>query len=307
MPAASGGKITKLKAKILQYKDFFSIFPEEIFFTTRSQQELTEVWRKHHRTFQAISQAEADLSQHLALRGGEATVEALSEAAGASVPLHVEGDLENPNWRETLRCSQSQLNNRARASITLMRRLCRLSPPSNVYLTEQTTPMYRWMKANHPNTIGSEFIDPALASGTLVGDVRHEDLTHLSFPDASIELLACFDVLEHVPSYQTAIQEIARVMQPGGNILMTFPFTGQESTMVRARMHPNGVIEHLLPPEFHGNPMRPGDGILCFYHFGFDILDGLRQAGFRDASIRWFWSSARGNIGQIQPYLHAQR
>ncbi len=290
-----------------QIKEFFSGFPEELFFTTRSRQELTEVWREHHRTFRAIAEAEAALAQQLALRGGEPTVEAFSEAAGAPVALHVDGALEHPNWRETLRCSQTQLMNRSRAAITLMRRLCGLQPSSRVYLTEQTTPTCRWMMANHPHSVGSEFVDPSLASGTLVGDLRHEDLTRLSFADASIEILASFDVLEHVPNYSAALREIARVVQPGGHALMTFPFTALDATTVRARMTASGEVEHLMPPEFHGDPVRPEGGILCFYHFGFDVLDELRAAGFRDATVRWFWSSARGNLGGLQSYVHAER
>lgn len=285
----------------------FSAFPEELFFTTRSRQDLTGVWQEHHGTFKAIAAAEAALAQELALRPGAATVDAFSEAASATVPLHVDGALDNPNWRETLRCSQSQLINRSRAAVTLLRRVCGLDASSRVYVTEQTTPMYRWMTANYPRTVGSEFVDPSLASGTRVDGVRHEDLTRLSFADASIDLLASFDVLEHVPDYEAALREIARVVRPGGHVLMTFPFTGQDATIVRARLGATGEVEHLLPPEFHGDPVRPEGGILCFYHFGFDILDGLRQAGFRDASVRWYWSSARGNLGGIQSYVHAER
>ena len=285
----------------------FSAFPEELFFTTRSRQDLTAVWQEHHGTFKAIAAAEAALAQEFALRPGAATVDAFSEAASATVPLHVDGALDNPNWRETLRCSQSQLINRSRAAVTLLRRVCGLDASSRVYVTEQTTPMYRWMTANYPRTVGSEFVDPSLASGTRVDGVRHEDLTRLSFADASIDLLASFDVLEHVPDYEAALREIARVVRPGGHVLMTFPFTGQDATIVRARLGATGEVEHLLPPEFHGDPVRPEGGILCFYHFGFDILDGPRQAGFRDASVRWYWSSARGNLGGIQSYVHAER
>ena len=115
-----------------QVREFFSAFPEELFFTARSRQELTKVWREHHRTFRGIAEAEDALAQQLALRGGEPTVEAFSEAAGGPVALHVDGALEHPNWRETLQCSQTQLMNRSRAAITLMRRLCGIQPSSRV-------------------------------------------------------------------------------------------------------------------------------------------------------------------------------
>jgi SAM-dependent methyltransferase len=140
--------------------------------------------------------------------------------------------------------------------------------------------MYRWMKANHPNTIGSEFIDPALASGTLVGDVRHEDLTHLSFPDASIELLACFDVLEHVPNPRRGLSGVFRTLAPGGRHIFTVPFNrGVETTVVRTLLE-EGVLTYLLPPEYHGDPIRD-EGALVFTDFGSDLVDLITSVGFQ--------------------------
>ena len=54
--------------------------------------------------------------------------------------------------------------------------------------------------------------------------VQFEDVTRLSFADASRDLVVSFDVLEHVPDYRQALREFARVLAPGGALVLTAPF-----------------------------------------------------------------------------------
>jgi len=49
-------------------------------------------------------------------------------------------------------------------------------------------------------------------------------LTDLPHPDASVDLLVCYHVLEHVPDDKSAMAEIARVLKPGGIGLVQVPF-----------------------------------------------------------------------------------
>ena len=64
---------------------------------------------------------------------------------------------------------------------------------------------------------------------------------------------------------------------------------------MRARVLADGGIEHLLEPEIHGDPVA--GGVLCYYHFGWDLLDALRAAGFRDATWHRVWSAREGLFG----------
>jgi SAM-dependent methyltransferase len=84
------------------------------------------------------------------------------------------------------------------------------------------------------------------------------------------------------------LREFARVLAPGGRLVLTVPFLETvQQTLVRARLREDGSIEHLEPEEIHGDPVS--GGVLCFYHFGWDLLDALREAGFRRAEwIRSF-------------------
>jgi SAM-dependent methyltransferase len=50
-----------------------------------------------------------------------------------------------------------------------------------------------------------------------------EDALALSFPDAAFDLLISVDVLEHVGRPERMVEEIGRVLRPGGLALITFP------------------------------------------------------------------------------------
>ncbi|MGE3173149.1 MAG: class I SAM-dependent methyltransferase [Planctomycetota bacterium] len=45
----------------------------------------------------------------------------------------------------------------------------------------------------------------------------------LPFPDAAFDLVALFDAIEHIPDEHRAMQEIARVLKPGGRAFFTVP------------------------------------------------------------------------------------
>lgn len=201
--------------------------------------------------------------------------------------------------REQLCCGSCRLNARIRAGILLLGTT--LPDASDLYMTEQATPAFAWMQQRHPSVRGSEFqSDPgarARLAAHLVtlgghGPVHFEDVTALSFPGASIDAILSFDVLEHVPDYHAALCEFARVLRPDGALIATFPFTDDADTIVRAKLNRDGDIEHLLDPEYHGDPIS--GGVLCFYHFGWDLLHAVREAGFSSAQMVMPWSQECG-------------
>jgi SAM-dependent methyltransferase len=52
---------------------------------------------------------------------------------------------------------------------------------------------------------------------------RREDLTQMSFPDASFDLVYCSHVLEHIRDDFAAISEVRRVLTPGGIAILPVP------------------------------------------------------------------------------------
>jgi SAM-dependent methyltransferase len=216
-------------------------------------------------------------------------------------------DGRTPNWRERLTCRHCGMNNRMRTCVDVFDAVNSGGKAAEVYMTEQVTPTFRHV-AERCQLVGSEFVDPSLPSGTLVDGIRHEDLTALSFPDASFDALLSFDVLEHIPDAHAALVEIARVLRPGGHLILTAPFDVMSPTNVRrAYLDSAGTIVHVLPPEYHGDPVQPERGILCFWSFGWETVQDLRSIGFRDAAIAMMWSAEAGYLGANLPVVVATR
>jgi SAM-dependent methyltransferase len=212
------------------------------------------------------------------------------------------------NWRESGTCGVCGSITRIRLAAEWLARSASNYRDPQIYLTEQLTPLYKILLQRYPSLFGSEFVpnssDVPSVSRRLaryLGDenaqVRHEDICALTMASDSIHLIGSFDVLEHVPAYEDALTEFYRVLAPNGQLLLTAPFlNGDEKTLVRARWI-NGRLEHLLPAEYHGNPTLPEDGVLCYYHFGWDLLALLRLVGFRSVALLDAWGNDTAIFG----------
>ena len=83
-------------------------------------------------------------------------------------------------------------------------------------------------------------------------------------------------------------------------------FVEHKDDLVRARLEPDGTITHLEPPEYHGNPIDPENGALCFRYFGWDITHMLQEAGFTDVSLHFYWSRRLGYLGPTNSVIVAR-
>ena len=123
--------------------------------------------------------------------------------------------------------------------------------------------------------------DPSVSSDEGVNGVRSEDLTRLTYPDASFDLVLTSETLEHVPDLDAALAEIRRVLVPGGRHLFTVPACRVCPGRFReCRARPNGKVEH------HAVEIRhPGGdvGYPVFTEFGADLPAILKRAGFETA------------------------
>jgi SAM-dependent methyltransferase len=99
--------------------------------------------------------------------------------------------------------------------------------------------------------------------------VAIEDLTKLSYDDASFDVVLTSETLEHVPDLNSALAEIRRVLKPGGWHIFTVPVRpGVAKTLPRAEVGP--PIAH--PGGDWGYPV-------CT-EFGMDLVQVLERAGF---------------------------
>lgn len=227
--------------------------------------------------------------------------------------LYSDGSMQEgkriPNWRERVTCQGCQLNNRIRGCIHFLEQNLGCTPQSSIYISEQATPLYKYLKDNYTNLVGSEYFGARIPLGTTdsATGYRNESVTQLTFADASLDFMLSFDVFEHVPDYQAALRECYRCLKPGGKLLFTVPFNkGATLTEIRARVDESGTIEHLLEPIYHGDPINT-DGCLCFYTFGWDMLVRLRELGFKNAQAHVYWSREFAYLGHESILLSAER
>ncbi|MDP3749122.1 MAG: class I SAM-dependent methyltransferase [Phenylobacterium sp.] len=121
-----------------------------------------------------------------------------------------------------------------------------------------------------------------------------QDLEAQTFADESFDLVVTQDVLEHVLAPDRALAEIARTLKPGGLHICTVPIVNKERPSVRrAGRRPDGTVQHLLEPVFHGNPMDP-NGSLVTIDWGYDIAAYWDQARGLSTTIWTIDDASRG-------------
>ena len=273
-----------------------------------SQREPYLSWLENPECQQVRRTAEAPVAA--ALKRGEAPEFFCHAHQGRGQLVHSPNAVTSTGyyWRESGACSVCGAITRIRLAAEWFHRAASNTLRPRIYLTEQLTPLYKVLRTSFPTIVGSEFTpdeqERSKASWQLKGYlsdpmaiIRHEDVCQLRFPDESFDLIGSFDVLEHVPDYKQALSEFRRVLRDGGQLILTAPFlNASPTTLVRATIE-NANLVHLEPPEYHGNPTIPGDGVLCFYHFGWDLLDALRSAGFRSVALLDAWGDATATFG----------
>jgi len=211
------------------------------------------------------------------------------------------------NWRESMVCICS-LNNRMRASFHLFESLLEPDVNSKIYMTEQCTPFYQCMSSKYNNVMGSEYLGDKIPYGEKnEHGIYNQSLSKLTFDNEEFDFILSFDVFEHIPDYQSAFAECYRVLKDNGQMLFSVPFSSLSvENIVRAKVNEHDEIEHLMPPEYHGDPMSQ-DGCLCFYHFGWEMLEQLKSIGFSSAFAVLYWSHELGYLGNGEQIVFVAR
>jgi GT2 family glycosyltransferase/2-polyprenyl-3-methyl-5-hydroxy-6-metoxy-1,4-benzoquinol methylase/glycosyltransferase involved in cell wall biosynthesis/Flp pilus assembly protein TadD len=226
----------------------------------------------------------------------DALYPAFEDAGGAS-----------PNWRERLVCAGCGNNSRIRAFVHLAESVFHIPFDASIYLTEQTTSLFRYFKNTYINSVGSEFLGASVPpGGTDARGIRNEDLTQLTFKNEQFDFVFSLEVLEHIPDYRSALREVLRVLKPKGTFIFTAPFlSGSDRTVIRATVQ-HGVVNHILPPEYHGDPLSDA-GCLCYQQFGWDIISVIKELGFGDAAVFIVESEDYGYFGSPHLVFVAQK
>ena len=57
-------------------------------------------------------------------------------------------------------------------------------------------------------------------------------ITNLHFEDGSYDLIICSDVIEHIADHTRAVSELARVLAPGGTLIITVPYHSKNNERI---------------------------------------------------------------------------
>lgn len=217
--------------------------------------------------------------------------------------------LKGPNFRETLE-HQGCLA-RHRAALLMVQQLMESgalppAPEIELYCPELLTSLAQRLQQWFPHAYGSEFLPES--NDRLRSHIPHQDLCALTFSDASVDLVLCNDLFEHLYDLPAALREVSRVLRPGGWLVATCPLAyGTYAAILKARHRPGappGIADQaelLTEPEYHGNPVNPEAGSLVYQIPGWDLLDQARAAGLQDPCFQWIASPGHGVVGQEIP------
>jgi SAM-dependent methyltransferase len=144
-------------------------------------------------------------------------------------------------------------------------------------------PLYEFLRREVPRLTASEYFE-GTAPGARRDGVLCQDVRRLTFADGSFDVCTSTEVFEHVADDLAGFREIRRTLRPGGAMVFTVPLSASPMTVERA-VERGGKVEHLLPPEYHGDRIRGQGRVLVFRDYGADIVDRLRAQGFASAVI----------------------
>ena len=190
------------------------------------------------------------------------------------------------SWREGL--VSNNISSRLRAILYVMQDILRGDKNPRIYAPEAVTDFALLLRGLYPRFIGSEYIvDPNQLKA--LWPIPSEDLTALSFGNDLFDMVVTNEVIEHVPSIDKALQEMHRVLRPGGWHIGTHPFAYVNQNSILKSEIIDGKIVHRMEPEYHGNPISDG-GSLVFEIPGWDILARAKAAGFSNAFMKFIIS-----------------
>jgi len=214
-------------------------------------------------------------------------------------------DVEHANLRETL--SHRGVISRQRAVLILLRELSEEGelPPFEelrLYISEAVTPFAQRLESVVPKLRCSEYLPEP--DHWLRGQVPNRDLRRIGLPPATFHAVICNEVLEHVEELIPSLQGLAEVLTLGGYLIATVPFLyGQQEHLVKAIWRGDDQPPEVIgEPDYHGNPVAE-EGSLVYRYPGWQLLEDLRTAGFRDAAIHAVNSPTYGVLGEELPIV----
>ena len=208
----------------------------------------------------------------------------------------VEFSAAKPWFRDFLFCPNCGSIPRERALMQVLKRYC---PDYRKRHIHESSPLDRGVSQRlrmkcRQYSASQYFPDQPLGSFSEQYNARNETLEAMTLADASVDLVITQDVMEHVLEPAAAFREIARILKPGGAHIFTVPLVRKsEPSRPRATRNPDGSVNYLLDPQYHGNPVD-SKGALVTMDWGYDIVRAIHEASGMPSQIIFIDDIDRG-------------
>ncbi len=184
--------------------------------------------------------------------------------------------------REGNHCRNCGMSKRVRMLLWSIRRRCRPGSRLRILHLNQVNALAPALQSlgNVTETVHR----PDRPLGSQIDGRFNEDMSRLSFEDGRFDLAVHSETLEHLLEYDRALDEVRRVLKPGGIQVYTIPLLFSRVTRQRMTRDASGRLVSRLPPSFHGCDRE----FPVIWEFGGDYL---RQRGARIREIHFdnYW------------------
>ncbi len=132
------------------------------------------------------------------------------------------------------------------------------------------------------------------SSSDFVGEfdaTKNLDITATGEPDNFYDIIICYHVLEHIPNDQKAMQELFRIVKPGGQCVIQTPFKEGDIYENDAITSAQGRLEHF------------GQEDHCRIYSVTGLADRLKSVGFDATIIHYEEASKNRNGFSLSEYI----
>ncbi len=196
-------------------------------------------------------------------------------------------DLTNPEGpRESWVCRKCGSTSRDRMYIFALATAMKKTEPLADWSVDKSIKVLEAAGARaHPQILDNKFdynntkFDPEIMEQPGYDLDKYADFQALRNSKESLDIVMSSDVFEHIRLHTQALQEIHRVLKPGGTMILQVPMsTDREETVVRVK--PEGDKDnYLMPAHYHA------EHTLVYRDFGLDIIAQIENCGFQVEKI----------------------
>lgn len=156
-------------------------------------------------------------------------------------------------------------------------------PSMSVFEMSSRGPFVNFLKKSAGTLELSEYWSDMPLGAERAG-ISCQNVEQLTFRDGSFDLCTSTEVFEHVSDDMRGFSEIHRVLKSRGWLVFSVPLK-DGSTLTRAEIVDGELVHHITPPEYHDDLLSGPKTVLAYRTYGTDIVEKLKNAGFRVAEI----------------------